>query len=374
MVGVWRRSVAAVVLVGALLAGCDDRSPDADAPPTSRNGGATGVTPPTLPPVGGGFVSAWSSDGSDTWALRSTPCSSNPGSRRCGVVFRTTDGGGAWSRQGSVDVGVDGDDGADFVDHVHFADAQHGWIYDRGLFATFNGGRRWQRVDLGEPVAAVESSGTSAFALVGTCAAGAGTCSAPMRVFEGTVATGRWRFVTVGFDLPATDSGSLIVNRSGVYALVGGAMTEPVFIARTGSGRWERRTTPCLRVIIAPIEAQDGLVAACRPATPDGPVELHTSSDGGRTWALVWQHGFPSPVTSLAVTVKAAVVTLENGDVLRSTDNGLSFPTITRAGVAPLIRLSDAEHGLMLAGSPADRSLYRTGDAGATWQPVPPPR
>ena len=91
------------------------------------------------------------------------------------------------------------------------ADAAHGWVYDRSLFATFNGGKRWQRVDLGNPVLALDSLGSQAYALVGSCAVGAGNCTAPMRLFEGTIATGRWRFVTLGFDLPPTEAGGTCV-------------------------------------------------------------------------------------------------------------------------------------------------------------------
>jgi photosystem II stability/assembly factor-like uncharacterized protein len=124
---------------------------------------------------------------------------------------------------------------------------------------------------------------------------------------------------------------------------------------------------------VAAIEAQDGLVAACRPPAPTGPVELQTSSDGGRTWAVVWQHTFASPLTSLAVTGQATVVGLENGDVSRSADNGMTFTPVLQAGVAPSIRFLDAEHGTALAGSPNERRLYRTTDGGVSWKAVAPP-
>jgi len=124
---------------------------------------------------------------------------------------------------------------------------------------------------------------------------------------------------------------------------------------------------------VAQIEAEDGLVAACRPPAPTAPVELQTSSDGGRTWAVVWQHTFPSPVSSLAVAGSATIIGLENGDVIRSADNGMTFATVVEAGAAPTIRFLDAEHGTVLAGSPGERHLYRTTDGGVTWKSIPPP-
>jgi hypothetical protein len=288
------------------------------------------------------------------------------------VVSRTTDGGSNWTRLAQLDVGTSPGGATDSVSAVHFADAQHGWVYQRSILATFNGGRRWQPVDLGNPVVAVESTGQSAYALVGSCGQGVGNCTVPMRLAEGTISTGRWRFVSLGFDLPPTDVGTLVMNRSAVYAVVVRGL-EQTFLARTTNGRWERRTLPCPRALVAAIEAQDGLVAACRPPAPTGPVELQTSSDGGRTWAVVWQHTFASPLTSLAVTGQATVAGLENGDVSRSADNGITFTPVLRAGVAPSIRFLDAEHGTALAGSPNERRLYRTTDGGVTWKAVPPP-
>ena len=106
-----------------------------------------------------------------------------------------------------------------------------------------------------------------------------------------------------------TDTGTLIANRTGVYALVIGHAGEQILLARTGAGRWERRTPPCPRALVAAIETQDGLVAACRPPGANGPTELQTSSDGGRTWAVVWQQSFPSPLASLAVTTDGGLRT-----------------------------------------------------------------
>jgi photosystem II stability/assembly factor-like uncharacterized protein len=364
--------LASVVLLGALAAGCDSKSGDGAATPTSRTGGSEGATTSTLP-APGHFVGAWPAGDKDVWGLTSEPCPRPDSDKaRCAVVSRTTDAGAAWSRLAQLDVGTTNDGSSDSVTATHFADPQHGWVYNRDLFATFNGGRRWQRVDLGNPVVAVESIGPVAYALVGSCGYGVGNCNAPMRLFEGTISSGRWRFLTVGFDLPPTDVGNLVVSRSGVYAIVVRGLDQ-TFVARASSGRWERRTLPCPRALVAPIEAQDGLVAACRPPAPSGPVELQTSSDGGRTWAVVWQHTFPSPVTSLAVAGSATVIGLENGDVIRSTDSGMTFGTALEAGAAPTLRFADAERGTLLAGSPGERQLYRTSDGGLTWKAVPPP-
>ena len=295
-------------------------------------------------------------------------------SARCAATAHSDDGGSTWTRLGGIDAATDGRTQVDSVREILFADATHGWVYERSLFATFNSGKRWQRVELGEPVVALASSGGSVYALVGDCPEDVSDCRAPMRLFEGAIATGRWRFVTLGFDLPQTDTGSLVVSRSGVYVLAVGEDLDQTFVARTGAGRWERRPLPCPRALVTDIEAEEGLVAVCRPPSPSAPAELQTSSDGGRTWAVVWQHTFPSTITSLAVTGQAVVIALENGDIVRSMDNGMAFSTVIQVGVAPGVRFTDREHGILLAGPPSDRRLFLTADGGATWRTVDPPR
>ena len=369
----WRRSLALVALFGALLTGCDDDSPRDGAIPTSRTSGAAGsTTSSTVPPADGQFVGAGYGD-KDLWAITTEPCARpEPGGPGCGVVWRSSDSAVRWTRLARLEVATSADGTTDYVSAVHFADARHGWVYDRSLFATFNGGRRWQRVDLGNPVVALESFGPSAYALVGACGQGVGNCNEPMRLFEGTVSTGRWRFLTLDFELPYTDVGNLVASRSGLYAVVVRGLDQ-IFMARTGNGRWERRGLPCPRALVAAIQNGDGLVAACRPPAPTGPVELLTSSDGGRTWAVVWQQTFPSPLSSLVVTSQATVVGLESGEVLRSTDSGMTFVNVAHTGVAPTIRFEDAERGTVLGGPPGRRHLFRTGDGGETWQVVTPP-
>src|SRR5579884_868585 len=254
MGAVRRRPLLSVVLLCALLAGCDHHSSNRSGPPTSRTGGSSATTATSAPPSPSNLYSTYFDSDQDGWALTDEPCPRpEAADARCAVVWKTTDGGGSWSRLAALDVPATGAAGPDFVSAITFADARDGWAYDRSLFATFNGGERWQRVDLGNPLVALEVAGSRAYALVATCGFGTGNCTEPMRVAEGTISTGRWRFATVGTALPATDQGTLIASGSSVYAVVGGDGAEPVFLARNSSGRWDRRTAPCPRPLVAPI-------------------------------------------------------------------------------------------------------------------------
>ena len=367
MGAVRRRPLLSVVLFCALLAGCDHHSSNRSAPPTSRTGGSTATTATPTPPPSNLHDASFNS-AQDGWGLTDEPCPAPAAAGRCAVVWKTTDGGTSWTRLAQLDVPTGGAAGTDVVDALRFADSEHGWLYDRDLFATFNGGKRWQRVDLGNPVVALGVAGSQAFALVGDCASGAGNCNGPMKVAEGTVSTGRWRFAGVGADLPFTDSGSVIVNGTSVYAQIGA-----IFLARTGTERWERRTLPCPRPMAAPITDGDGLVAACLPAIPGGPAELQTSSDGGRSWAVVWHYNFPTALTSLVVTGSTAVVGVDSGDVMRTTDNGLHFTTVLHPGADPALQFTDADHGVVTGGPAGGRQLFSTADGGATWRTLAPP-
>jgi hypothetical protein len=371
---VWRRPLVSLALLGALLTGCSHHSSGRGATSTSRTGGSSGDTLSTTGPPPSGVHGVWFASDKEGWALAEEPCP-KPGpdpAARCAAVWKTSDGAETWTRLTGLDVPPKGAAGTDAVDAVRFADAQHGWVYDRSLLATFSGGKRWLPVDLGAPVTDVEVAGSQAYALVGACDTGAGNCTEPMRIAEGTIATGRWRFAGLGFDMPATDTGTLIANRSSIYAWVTGPSAQ-LFLARTTAGRWERRTPPCARPIVAPITDEDGLVAACLPAMNAGPVELQTSSDGGRSWAVVWHSSFARTVTSLAVTGTAAVVGLENGDVLRTTDNGMHFVSVLRSGGNAELQFVDGDHGFATAGPDGRRQLFSTDDGGATWKALRPP-
>jgi len=374
--GAVRRHLLVPVVLCALLAGCDHHSSNRSAPPTSRTGGSTATTATpasTMPPPSDLFDASFDSD-EDGWALTEQPCG-RPGAAdaRCAVVWKTTDGGGSWSRLNVLDVPASGAAGPDFVSAVRFADARHGFAYDRSLFATFNGGERWQRVDLGNPVSGLTVAGSRAYAFVGTCGFGTGNCTEPPRLAEGTISTGRWRYVSPGVNLADTAGGTFVVNGPDVYAVATGEDGGQVLLARTSAGRWERRTVPCPRPMVAPITGGDGLVAACLPALPGGPAELQTSSDGGASWAVVWHFSFPAAITSLAVGGSSAVVGLDSGDVMRTTDNGLHFTAVLHTGAGPALQFSDADHGVLTAGPAGHRQLYSTADGGATWSRLTPP-
>src|SRR5581483_11070113 len=94
------------------------------APPTSRTGGSSVTTTTSAPPPSNLSSASFDSD-QDGWALTEDPCP-RPGAAgaRCAVVWKTTDGGGLWSRLSALDVPATGAAGPDYVSAVRFSDAR----------------------------------------------------------------------------------------------------------------------------------------------------------------------------------------------------------------------------------------------------------
>jgi hypothetical protein len=370
---VWRRWAVSLGLLAGLLAGCHDAGNRGGAPSTSRPGDGSSTTASTAPPSGPGVLAAWFADERTGWVIGEEPCP-RPGFNlaTCAVVSKTTDGGGAWTRLPRLDVpGPGGAGGPDYVSEVRFADPQHGWVFHRSLRATFNGGKRWQPVDLGNPVVALEPSGSRVYALVAGCGNTAGDCPSPQALYEGTVATGRWRFVPTGVELPKSDVGAVLVNRTATYAFAGTSdsdQSHQVFLARGTDGRWVRRTLPCLVEQVATMRDKNVLLAACRPAGPGGGVEVYTSSDGGGSWALVWKQPLPAQLADMAVNDEAVFVAVDNGDVLVTRDNGHTFSTAVHAGERPTVSFTSNKHGIVVGGPEPNRHVLVTRDGGVTWQ------
>ena len=192
---------------------------------------------------------------------------------------------------------------ADSVSAVHFADPQHGWVYDRNLFATFNGGRRWRAGRSRQPGRGRRVVGTVGLRPGRGLRRRASATATPRcgcsRARSPPAGGGS---SNLGFDLPPTDIGSLVVSRSGVYAVgragIWSRRSWPGPAAGAGNGARFPAPAPWWRGI----EAEEGLVAACRP--PSRPARWscrhrRTAAGPGR-WSGSTRS--PSPVTSLAVT------------------------------------------------------------------------
>ena len=302
--------LAPLALLCALLVGCDDGSSDGAAPPTSRTGGSEVHHLDRSRPTAAGSSAPGRRARRSLWGLVSEPCP-RPGAdpARCAV--------GPPQRRRRLDV-----DAPEQARRRHRRSRPTADSGQRGPF-------RRHHPRLGRTTAASSPPSTAASGGSGSTSAnrswpssrghvglrprrrlprGRRRLPGPMRLFEGTIATGRWRFVTLGSTCRRPTPAA---RGEPLRRLRPGGRREPGPDVHGPHRRRAVGTPP------APLPPGPGgghrSGAGTRGRLPadrhrSAPVELQTSSDGGKTWAVVWQHTFPSPVTSLAVTGQAVVV------------------------------------------------------------------
>jgi photosystem II stability/assembly factor-like uncharacterized protein len=390
-----------LVCVALLVASCSSTSapPSTRATTTSLSSTSTTSSPATsttLAPPAGGAVPSGFLPGPVTFVSTATGyaigvASSCPGGQ-CVALVRTTDGGGTWvgltpPTAGYVAHGVPAASGLPGVDEVRFADPLDGWVFGPALFATHDGGRTWQQIDIDGSVVALETSGGYVDAVVSPCS-GEAECAGSLRLEQAPVTGGG--FVTVRTGPSVMSAGitalDLSLHSPVGFALLGlGDLYATEYLANPDG--WNAFGNPCasesftLTAIVAPntttlyslcsgngaagsmtktvVETQNGKSTVAGSTPPEGDAEavaatasgtlvvstasgasfLYRSTDGGRTWSTV--------------------LTEDDGGM---GFNDLGFTTSTQ-GVAI--------HGI--PGPPGNEitQLLMTHDAGASWQIVP---
>lgn len=180
----------------------------------------------------------------------------------------------------------------DGVTRVLFADAQDGWAYGPGLWATHDGGASWHEVSTHRRVVySMAVTGGWVVATFDTCGSVASPyCYAPATfTVEATpVHRDGWRPVP-----GAAGNGAPALTAAGgtAYAYGAGAPSFPGTLTllagpANGSGRWHSRAMPCpAGAITASAASASHLLLACallgaHPAT----THLYQSEDGGTRW------------------------------------------------------------------------------------------
>jgi photosystem II stability/assembly factor-like uncharacterized protein len=338
--------------------------------------------PTNFEPGSVSFVSA-----SEGFLLGTSPCGHAP----CTAVLATSDGGRTWTRVAAP--------GASFastasrypasVSQVVFANASDGWAYGNSLWATYNGARSWQRLNLGGPVFSLNSSARVAYALVGSCSPGANSCQTPiLRLERSSVGSRSWQPVP-GISRYGT---SAIIAANGDNAWVSLAPRDhgPAMVWTTSDGgaKWHSVPDSCYQpsqaIDLAGLASPGGSVlfelCAGNPGAGQEGKSLRISNDGGSTSHLV-SH---LPLGGLAQGIAAVgsenvYVTAVSGasDVYSSVNGGKTWAArIFDDGGAGLtdIGFSTPSFGAAIEGQPAyglsaDRLLI-TDDGGATWVAV----
>jgi len=367
--------ITMLVVVGGCTSG--SRQAEERVPATPRLAPAMA----TLPPPVFGPTGAWFTDEAEGWAV-GEGC---PAGAAC--VLHTSDGGRHWATTAAPATGGKSlRQGADdYVSDVRFADSRNGWVFDRGLWSTHDGGATWKAAGIGSPVLSLETAGGMVFALVASCRLRWSECNGPARLFETPVGRDAWRSV-LSIDVGSHPNGHLAVAGRSAYLIAIPSAAAPlpdkpaVLLARTARGRWVRRSVPALCTWSAALTASgpDDLSMPCQTEQGAGgsaPHEFYVSHDGGRTWDRIWKH-WSSYFKYLVVTREGRFVA-DSTEWLRidradGTRDDLHFSASGDFSES-IVGLSfvTARQGAVVTTSNDGRGwLYLTHDAGRTWEPV----
>ena len=353
--------------------------------------GASGnsAVPASFEPVSATFVSA-----DDGWVLGRGPCSN--GSYGCAVLARTTDGGRSWAGIPAPSVSVSSSaweipssassssTSRSDVWGVRFADANNGWIYGYGLWATHDGGAHWTRIAamsppnlLGQPIYGLVTADYSVWVEIRDY------CNTftkspcpnnPFSVFHATTTSDTW--TQVG---PYTmDADQLAHPQLFAYGPNWWLTTPTALYHGVGGGAATRVPVSCpagLSLVAATAADSQHLDALCEggPAAGSARYQLLGTINGGASWVLAGPELMGATnVAGIADNAHGVLIVATSSgasQIMRTTNDGGSFSSVlgVASGGVPWSDLgfTDGVQGFAILGA---HSFYLTRDAGATWQ------
>jgi hypothetical protein len=397
------RSPLLAVAALALLTACDSASvskpgPAAPARAIPSSSAAAPVAAPSDPgctptrkkgpftPLDAAFTS-----GSDGWLLAVVPNSCDSGGT---IEARTTaDGGLHWSKAAAPRTpwGTGPSAPGSGVSRILFANAEDGWAYDPGLWATHDGGVSWRQVSTGgRSVSAMASTGGSAVAAFGVCgAAGASSgcnTTGTFTVETTSVRGDDWRPVPGG-----TGHGMPVLAAADGTAYVFGAAPgeDSDKLAASagpadGSARWHPRPVPGLGsdlpVSLAASAAPGGsLVLACAlVGAHPVPTHLYQSADGGLHWTTIATRPFfdganviqrtPDGTLFIAGMTDGAELSDDGGRTWTEPASVDRSAAVQGGGAIDAAMTTDADGYAIVTDQGI---LWLTRDGGQSWQRIP---
>jgi len=256
-------------------------------------------------------------------------------------LVRTNDGGSTWVGLAAppaayVAHGAPSTSSLPGVSEVRFAGPLDGWAFGPALFATHDGARTWQQINLGGSVVSLETSGGYVDAVVSVCS-GETVCTGPLRLEQASVTGGGFVTVLTGPSVMSSGLDALDLSLHGLvgFAVLGSGASLYATEDLANPNGWNALADPC---------AATGLP----PASLAAP-------DSTRLYSLCSGNGAAGSSTKVVVVTR----------------NGNSIV----AGSAPLggtnVTLAATSSGtLVIAAASGASSLYRSADGGRTWSTV----
>ncbi len=306
------------------------------------------------------------------WVIGQAGTPGDCATQYCTSIARTDNGGQSWYGVPAPMTGAAS--GSTGVSQIRFLTDEDGWAFGPQLWATQNGGKTWTQVPTnGQRVIDLETAGTSAFAILGTCTGSGSNYASDCTSYtlQRTQATSEdW-----------TDVGSATTNMAAStasavqLALTGadGYLLGPGGTVWSGtlSGTWKQvGTTPCAPTTqLFGAENSSTLAIAC-PSQD----EVYESTNSGGSWHVAATYSTSATVNSIAISPAGAFVLATTDGIL--VYNGTSWQQATFSGTTPdggfsYVGMTTDDQGVAL---PADTSLHEiwmTFDGGTTWRPYP---
>jgi photosystem II stability/assembly factor-like uncharacterized protein len=221
-----------------------------------------------------------------------------------------------------------------------------------GLFETRDGGRSWKQASLVDRDA-MNLARTTARTI---WAAGHGVLA---KSTDGGVS---WEEVEPP-GLPHLDVHGFAADPSNPDRLYAAIAGEGLYRSVDGGASYSLVSTEVGPAVFGLAVTPDGAILA-----GDTQKGLFTSSDGGKSWKEVLKE----PALGIAVNPQRPEIVLAAGPpgIFRSRDEGATWERVLALaeGAGPLAWSPSEPETAFAVGF--DRTLYRTGDQGATWQPV----
>lgn len=376
-------AAAAVVLAAACGRGPVAAPPRGPARPSHHVTAATqaqagsGGTPsacgapvrrPAIGPLSVTFVTP-----SRGWLLGVTlpPCAGPGGSRL--AVRVTTDGGRHWSPRPAPPApwGTPGTGSSAGVSQILFVTRQDGWAFGPALWATHDGGERWQQISThGAQVDSLAATAGHVIAAFTT-----GRAGDDVTIDTSPAGRNDWHPIP-----RATGHGSpeLAASAGTGYALLQDGPSSDTLLAgpADGTGHWQARPRPCPGWgVIAATPAGLALACALLGVHP-APTHVYLSATGGRTWrrlATVLLAEVPDSIT--VSPTGPSLLTAPYSGLLLSRDGGHTWRSVPPGGTSMAINGRDL-YATMLTRQDGYAyldmtELWLTHNVGHTWTPVP---
>lgn len=386
--GVRRRLIVGGLALPLIFAACGGGSPRAaplpTTPSTTHSAGspttstttsvATSSTTVPSPAVPQGFEAASVTFVSADlgWVLGTT-CA---GTSCSASLFRTDDAGSSWTSIPTPP--IVGDMPGDNAE-VRFADPEDGWIVAQSgtapyteLWATHDGGSRWDAVTLPTPltnesISDLEAANGEVYASF---------CGDPVRIGMSPVNVSSWTPSTTTLQIgagPVCGDQMVLQGTDGWLMNVDRTVIDG---ARLNDGSWSPWTPPCEESGgPGELAASDPnhLVAVCDGGVYGGPaaVLLYFSSNGGTTFvpspqSLPQDDYGPSASPSPGVIILAS----GEGDLMGSFDGGAEWSPVYSRPIGEgwlYLGFTTARQGVAIDG---DGTILMTFDGGHDWEPA----